>query len=156
MKRKYNVFCDLDGVLVDFVDGYKKLTGIDISGKFVSDEKFWKPIDDEGYNFWINLNWTKDGKLLWEYIKLYKPIILSAPSEKDSSKKGKKDWVKRELPNVELILCPAKEKKQYATFNSILIDDMESNIKDWNNSGGIGILHTNTKNTIQKLQSLKL
>ena len=32
-ETKYTIFCDLDGVLVDFDEGYKKLTDVSTSPK---------------------------------------------------------------------------------------------------------------------------
>lgn len=148
------IYCDLDGVLVDFVKGYYELTGIDISNQFLNDPKFWEPIKRKGYDFWVNLKWTKDGKKLWNYIKKYNPKILSSPSNDNDSRIGKYDWVKRELSNTPLILRSAENKKEFAEPNSILIDDRPENIQDWINNGGIGILHINTKNTIEKLKKI--
>ena len=53
--QEYKIYCDLDGVLVDFDKGYKELTGRDIAGQFFSDSHFWDPINSAGYNFWINI-----------------------------------------------------------------------------------------------------
>ena len=156
MKNTPNLFVDMDGVLVDFIKGYHELTGRDITGSFHSDAAFWEPIDKAGYNFWMNLEWTKDGKKLWNYIKKYNPEILSAPSRQNDSRVGKHDWVKRELPDSHLILRSPENKKEFAKPNAILIDDRESNIDDWNKAGGIGILHTSTEDTIKQLQKLKL
>jgi 5'(3')-deoxyribonucleotidase len=154
MIKKYTIYCDLDGVLTNFRKGYYELTGIDIDRNFANTPEFWAPINKAGYSFWINLEWMPDGKILWRYISQYNPYILSAPSNKKSSRKGKTDWVKRELPETKLILKKAEEKKDFAAPNSILIDDLIENINDWNNAGGIGILHINTKTTIQKLQKM--
>ena len=75
----YTIYCDLDGVLVDFVSGYFKLTGIDTSNKYQpSTPQFWAPVDKKGPSFWANLHWMPDGKLLWDYIKKRKPYILSS------------------------------------------------------------------------------
>ena len=38
--------------------------------------------------------------------------------------------------------------------NSILIDDREKNIREWEKAGGIGILHTSTKDTLRKLKRI--
>ena len=64
MNQKYKIYCDMDGIITDFIKGYKDLTGIDISGSFHDDPKFWGPITKAGYDFWINLHWTKMEKLL--------------------------------------------------------------------------------------------
>lgn len=146
----------MDGVLVNFTKGYLELTGIDLEGKFYSDTKFWDPINKAGYKFWVNLEWKPDGKRLWNYIEKYKPEILSAPSRENDSRVGKHDWIKRELPGVHLILRTAKNKKEFASPESILIDDHEINIEQWKEAGGIGILHKSTEDTIKQLKKLQL
>ena len=150
------IYVDLDGVLVDFVKGYQELTGIDITGTFHNDPKFWEPINKAGYNFWVDLEWTVDGKKLWKYVEKYSPELLSAPSREDDSRIGKHDWVKRELPGVHLILRTAKNKKEFAGPNSVLIDDLETNIQSWIEAGGIGIHHKSADETIKQLKNLKL
>jgi len=156
MEQRFIIFCDLDGVIVDFRRGYEELTGVDLGKTFHNDDKFWEPINKAGYNFWINLKWMPDGKKMWDYIKKYDPIILSAPSRQDESKVGKFDWVKREIPGAHLILRTAKNKKEFATPNSILIDDLPDNVKAWKDAGGIAIHHTSTDDTIKQLKYLKL
>ena len=116
-------------------------------------EAFWNLIDVKiGQKFWTEMPWMNDGHELWNFIKQYKPTILSAPSRNPVSSKGKKEWVKSELPGTKLILAFADEKQKYSEENSILIDDMKKNIEQWVSQGGIGILHINSRkfNTIQK------
>ena len=156
-ETEYTIYCDMDSVLVDFDLGYQELTGMttkqaDANGV----EAFWEPLTKAGAKFWITLQWMPDGKQLWDYIKKYNPILLSAPSREESSKLGKRVWVKRELPGVKLILKYASQKQEYASPTSILIDDRQKNIDQWEAAGGIGILHTNTANTIKQLQQLGL
>ena len=156
-ETEYTIYCDMDSVLVDFDRGYQELTGMttqqaDANGV----EAFWDPLSKAGAKFWITLQWMPDGKQLWDYIKKYNPILLSAPSREESSKLGKRVWVKRELPGVKLILKYASQKQEYASPTSILIDDRQKNIDQWEAAGGIGILHTNTPNTIKQLQQLGL
>jgi hypothetical protein len=142
----------MDGVIVDFIRGYFNLTGIKLNPtEHRSDVKFWEPIERAGYDFWVNLEWMKDGRMLWDFISPYNPIILSAPSRQVESRIGKKDWVERELPGTQLILRSAKHKKDFASPDTILIDDREDNINGWVESGGIGILHTSASNTIETL-----
>jgi hypothetical protein len=156
-ETEYTIYCDMDSVLVDFDRGYQELTGMttqqaDANGV----EAFWEPLTKAGAKFWITLQWMPDGKQLWDYIKKYNPILLSAPSREESSKLGKRVWVKRELPGVKLILKYASQKQEYASPTSILIDDRQKNIDQWEAAGGIGILHTSTPNTIKQLQQLGL
>ena len=155
-KIDYKIYCDMDGVLVDFEGGYEKLTGIDLKGEFKKGDDFWDPIKVAGVGFWAGLKWMPDGQKLWDYIKPLKPEILSAPSREESSRIGKAVWVKYKLPGTKLILRYAKQKQQLATPESILIDDRQINIDQWEAAGGIGILHTSADNTISQLKELGL
>ena len=155
LKGDYKIYCDMDGVLVDFDKGYKELTGTEASFD-TPKEEFWEPITKAGAAFWIRLKWMPDGKQLWDYIKPYNPDLLSAPSREESSKIGKRVWVKRELPGVKLILRQAERKQEFSTPNSILIDDRADNIQRWKDAGGIGIIHTSAADTIQQLKDLGL
>jgi hypothetical protein len=97
------------------------------------------------------------GKALWNYIKQYDPIILSAPSREKSSKEGKRGWIDQEIgPDQKVIFKRAKEKHHYSDKNKILIDDKPETIDSWNNAGGIGILYNNTPDTIKQLKKLGL
>lgn len=156
MGEKYEIFCDMDGVLTDFDEAYFKLTGIDLGNKHVDGPEFWEPINKAGIGFWLDMNWKGDGKRLWNYIEKHNPKLLSAPSKQVESRIGKIQWVERELPGVELILRAAKKKREFACPKCILIDDKPENITDWIESGGIGILHINTKHTIDQLKVLNL
>jgi hypothetical protein len=175
--KKYTIFCDMDGVLVDFDKGYKDLTGMstqhaDAQGR----NEFWsifrQGLKDSGEsekNYWANLDWMPDGVALWNYIKEYNPYVLTAPSvnfdlpddqrykaEYNESMQGKLDWVKR-LPNMRKIyFAAAKNKAKFAGPNKILIDDRKDTIDAWNANGGIGILHKNAADTIQQLEKLGL
>ena len=152
----YKIYCDMDGVLADFERGYEELTGIDLRGEFQKGEDFWDPISKAGVGFWAGLKWMSDGQKLWNHLKPYKPDLLSAPSREDSSRIGKHVWVKHKLPGTKLILRYAKQKQELATPESILIDDRQVNIDQWEAAGGIGILHTSADNTISQLKQLGL
>ena len=158
--KKYKIYSDMDGVLVDFENRFKRFSG-GISPKDYEDkygrEKFWNLIDKEtGVRFWVGMPWMSDGKQLWDYIKSYDPTLLSSPSRSNSSRLGKRVWRKRNLPSTKLVLAQAAKKQNYANPDSILIDDRKSNVDQWIKAGGIGILHTDTMSTINKLKKLGL
>ena len=156
-KPEYQIYCDMDGVIADFERGYKELTGVDLQGEFKPEgEEFWGPIAKAGVGFWAGLKWMPDGQQLWDYIKQYNPKLLSAPSKEESSRIGKAVWVKHKIPGAKLILRSADRKKEFASPNSILIDDMKKNIDSWEAAGGIGILHTSAASTISQLKKLGL
>jgi len=154
----YKIFCDMDGVLVDFEKGYADLTNTTPSKSFDGKSEFWDPINKAGAAWWANLVWMPDGQTLWAYIKKYRPNILSAPSWDQSSKVGKEAWVKIHLKNDynKLYLYSRANKQLFSEPNRILIDDMGKTIDEWNAKGGIGILHTSAANTISELKKLGL
>ena len=154
----YTIFCDMDGVIVDFERGYYELTGKHTSQVLDGSNEFWKPLEDEGALFWATLPWMSDGKQLWDYIKKYKPYILTAPSLDSSSRVGKEAWCKMHINGQykKLYFKAARYKSDFADENKILIDDREDTIASWNAKGGIGILHTSAANTIKELKKLGL
>ena len=158
---QYKIYCDMDGVLTDFDENFKSLNLKNLSpDQYKSKygiEKFWDCIDiDNKLKFWTEMKWMPDGKELWDAIKDKNPTILSAPSKSPSSRLGKRLWIGNNIPGTPLILASAESKKNYARKDAILIDDRISNINDWNNAGGIGILHTSTSSTLTKLSKYGL
>ena len=159
--QQYKIFLDLDGVCVNLGKAIK-VFGLgsfeEIDAKGIQDE-LWKRIREAGSDFWRDCPWMKDGQELWKYVKKYNPSILTAPphSGKEECEKGKREWVKREMgQSVNCIVTVAKLKQQYASPSAVLIDDMQKNIDQWKSAGGIGILHKNTKETIERLKALGL
>ena len=155
----YEIYSDMDGVLTDFDAAFEKVSGgippRTYETKYGKD-KFWEIVDAKGVGYWVGMPWMSDGKQYWDYIKEYKPILLSSPSRSETSRLGKRLWVRNQLPGTKLILAQAKDKQNYARKNRILIDDRESNIDEWRAQGGIGILHTSAADTIRQLKELGL
>ena len=157
---EYKIYSDMDGVLTDFDKSFEKYSkGIpprEYEKKFGKDG-FWKLIDGEGkVGFWVGMPWMEDAKQYWDYIKDYDVELLSSPSRSETSRLGKRLWVRNNMPGIKLTLAQAYNKKNYAEPNHILIDDRESNIEQWREAGGIGILHTSAADTINQLKALGL
>ena len=155
---QYKIYCDMDGVLCDFERRFEDLTGM--SPKKFKDQngvnEFWRVIDEDGVRFWVGMPWMPDGKKLWEFIKPLSPTLLSSPSWDNSSRLGKRLWVRNNTPGTKLILANRANKVNYSEENSILIDDMPRTIEEWDSGGGIGILHTSADSTIDQLKQLGL
>lgn len=155
---QYKIYCDLDGVLIDFKKRYEQLTGKTPPGYNTdyNEEEFWAPITKAGSEYWANLDWMPDGRDLWQVILPYNPEILTAPSQHQSSRKGKYMWVRQHLGQAPLHFKPAKFKQDLAEPNAILIDDRLDTCERWRNAGGIAINHKNASATIQILKDLGL
>ena len=148
------IFVDLDGVLTDFDKQLAELLNKKLvrGWDFGNDPKVWAKIAHAGEKFWSEMAWMPDGHDLWEYIKDFKPTVLTAPTRHPSSKTGKKIWLKENLPGVPAIIDSKKE--QYAKEGYILIDDREKNIKKWEEAGGTGILHKDAESSIKELKKI--
>jgi hypothetical protein len=125
--------------------------------KTFGSEAFWNVVKHGGIEFWSDMSWNPGGKKLWNYISKYSPNILTAPSKRvyDDCVAGKKKWIKR-LGSPKILIRSKDRKKEFAKPNHILIDDLKSNISDWNSSGGIGIHHKKTSTTLAQLKELGL
>lgn len=167
----FQIYCDMDGVIVDFIGGVKEFMSDKIADYNMKNKEhsnaFWKKLGyinkqdpEEARALWANLSWMPDGKQLWSYIRKYDPVILSSPgtSSRAIIEGGKQEWIKRELGNVKYIFEPAKWK--YAApkpgMQNILIDDTPKKLDPWVDAGGIGILHTSAAETIRQLKEYKL
>lgn len=145
------IFCDLDGVLVNFDKGIYNILGK--YPKDISDAFLWKTVYSTP-NFFYNLDWMPDGKELWDYIELYDPPILTGLPGKDG-KQQKIAWVDDQIgSHVNVIVCKSREKCLYAQPGDILIDDRTKYRHLWEEKGGIFIHHLNTRDTIKQLKKL--
>jgi DNA-binding Lrp family transcriptional regulator len=163
---KYKIYLDMDGVVADFDKRFTDLAGM---GPSEFEEKygknaFWDFID-EGDNklvFWIGIPPMSDAKQLVDFVSNYDYEMLTAPSLKKQSVMGKGLWMKNQTNKGLFPFKPkvnyksAKNKKDFAAPNHILIDDREDNINSWIAAGGIGILHTSASSTINQLKKLGL
>jgi 5'(3')-deoxyribonucleotidase len=165
------VYVDLDGVLVDFNGGFKKIFRMspeEFRTTYKTNEM--PSVYSRGKDFWSNLGWIEGGKELWEYLinNFLDVKILSSSSAKSRTPDwqpvhnmvyyGKVEWLQKNIPGLnqdDIIIVPnKKEKANYAKPNNILIDDYTGNINDWIAAGGVGIFHSAPyyRNTIQQLQ----
>ena len=149
------IFCDLDGVLVDFDSGVKKI--LKKSPDQLPEGLMWAVIKKTP-DFYNKLDWMPDGKELWNFIKDFQGVQLLTGVPRGSSGAGgavnqKNSWCRRELgTKYNVICCSTKDKPLYATKGAILIDDRLKIADEWIAKGGIFIHHTNTENTIKELQ----
>ena len=155
---KYQIYCDMDGVLTDFEkrfvtllqqEGpkyYSKATIAQVTrpkhfDKLEGTEEFWKFIDQYiGLEFWSEMEWMPNGRELWNFIQPYGPKLLTSPSRDNTSRLGKRLWVKENLvPAPEVLFRFGDAKSDFANENAILIDDKPSNLAAFAAKGGIAL-----------------
>jgi len=145
----FEIYCDMDGVLVDFVGGVQKAMS-DPQHDMTKKEhrnNFWKFLQmipkEEAIAIWANFDWAPGGQELWKYISHFNPAILSAPgiSSREIIEAGKIQWIKKNLNPKPSNIILSRNKGKHANQFGILIDDMKKNTDDWEANGGVGILY---------------
>jgi hypothetical protein len=158
--EEIKLFLDMDGVLTDFTGACEKLGGNMMFWYNSDKDRFWKQITEAGTEFWSEMPWMTGGRELHMFLNSsgFCPRILSALPNPGRGKalvnarKGKIQWLRKELGisyAEAAILCFRPEKALQSGTSRILIDDNSENIREWEEAGGIGILHKNASRTIQ-------
>jgi 5'(3')-deoxyribonucleotidase len=160
----YKIYCDLDGVLVDFNNFAEQHIGIrpsDMDGNSKRKKEFWSKVNRwviDGNRFFGAMSMMEDASELWEYIERYDPIILSATGHVRNAATEKREWVHTHLGNhyadTAILVDKAVDKSNFACSNCVLIDDRSKAIDPWIEAGGIGILHISAQDTIEQLKDL--
>ena len=164
MIKTFDIYCDFDGVLVDFRRGSREVLGKNFEdphwGDLNKEDKY--DIIRNHPDFWERLPPMKDMRILWGFIKIFNPCALTAYAEwdKHDSIDGKWKWNQKYLGIAkDRFHCVAREDKQKYAVNengkpNVLIDDYRLNISEWEKAGGIGVHHVDALNTIQRLRNL--
>jgi hypothetical protein len=155
------LYLDMDGVLCNFEKRFTELYGKDALG--ARDRKNfttnWPNFIMDG-NF-ESLEWFPGGKELLDFIQNETDweveILSSSGGEKFHSEVAaqKVVWLcNNGIPYKANIVPGRKHKTAYATPETILIDDTEDIIVNFNAAGGLGILHKDANETLAKLRTL--
>lgn len=172
---KIQIYCDMDGVLVDMDKGFEAISGGYTPKTFkdapqfngndqLARKEFWKLIGRTP-NFWANLDPMGDATVLWKYLtETFKdpaPVILSAGQGRDILA-GKTSWIRKHIsPTAQVILAPGGVKKPNYIIpqegvTHILIDDTQKNLDVWDNGDNrLAIFHKNAAETIRLLGEIK-
>lgn len=159
----WRIFIDMDGVLADFDE--KK---IEVFGTInIPDEEMWEIIWDKYPRWFRDLEQMPDMWDLLHYLlysnngkhKGHDLCVLTAVPKQRADKSitvcyQKRAWLDDKIGDIPMIACQRKHKADYANDRSILIDDDKGNIEAFRKAGGIGILHTSAKTTIEELEKI--
>lgn len=163
--EKYGIiYCDMDGVLVDFLKGAENVLGhpFEAPVQDVKEKDMRKAHIENIPHFWHTLPEMPDAQTLWSKINKYDAHILTAYAEWDkNSRAGKEVWVKKHLGLNDMGKFHAvlrQQKQDYAINKNgkpnILIDDYVKNVKEFEGAGGVGIHHVSARVTLMKLKEL--
>lgn len=167
-----DIYLDMDETIVDWMSGANQ--ALKNAGLPEWNHPSWKNQPPEEADkikwdvlnstphFWENLDFMPDGKMIWDFVKKYKPKILSAcgANAKHFCKEGKMRWLQRHLglSNLSAVhLVPRSHKKKFAKVNNkkcILIDDYDKNCIEFMTAGGIAIQATSGNSVINQLKKI--
>ena len=159
-QSQYEIFCDMDGVLCDFVKQWASDEYYgedpDTMRRRIGKPEFNDLLNSTTEEFWSSMNWMPGAQKMWNVISKYGPRILSSPADNEESPAGKLKWIKANIPSKtpEVIFRKSTQKQEFSGPNKILIDDLKRNIDQWTARGGIGILHVSPQSTIKQLADL--
>lgn len=150
------LYLDMDGVLCNFDKAYRAYDPQKEDRK-----KFRSAVLE--YHIFEDLEFMPDAQELLNYVSKLNGInieILTSMGTFDSqqglaAKIQKQKWLdKHNIPYKANFVRSKEEKAQYATENSILVDDSIGCISPFNAKGGHGILHTRSSDTIQQIHDV--
>jgi hypothetical protein len=154
----YQCFLDMDGVLVDWNKGTHILHGLSWEEKRWPYEfgpggwYFYKHglgmstselFNGQDRKFWADLDWTPYGRDVLAVCEKYfgnTVCLLTSPFDQPGVVDGRKDWIKREMPEYTKRHLIGDYKNACAHPKAILIDDCQNNIDEWVKAGGLGVL----------------
>lgn len=139
------LYLDCDGVILDTIDKtyeWMQLENLDINDKDLVHEYFvnrvnWDKLIREAGVLKDSLNKIK--KLC--QMGIYEPTILTT-CVSILEPCIKTDYFKRELPNIPVITVPWLVRKDSVVDANgcLLVDDSKTNVYNWNEKGGTGLL----------------
>jgi len=161
-KEVKRIFVDMDGVVADFLGGVSELIGYPLT----PDDKGHVEYDERkeeltNKRLFRNLKPLPDMYDLIAYIRHtglpWEILTAAGKVNRELVVFDKNAWVRRYIDPSVVVTCTMKgsQKAAFAETGSVLIDDRKRNIECWEKAGGIGILHTNAKDTIAKLKELR-
>jgi hypothetical protein len=151
------IFLDLDGVATNFLSGACKLFKVDEkelmerwgvgqydmvkSAMGIPPEEFYKTIEREGEQFWVDLERYPYADDLYNFCCGLAPtLFLTMPTFDANCIVGKIKWLQNWHGKDfrDYVLTPRKEA--FAKWNSVLVDDRDDNIEKFKEKGGHGIV----------------
>ena len=161
------IFIDMDGVLCDFKGHAFKTHNIDLHeddwppGVYemqdvigMSEEDFWRPINEAGVEWWASLPilpWAHE--LVSGCESVAKIGISTSPNRSGNSASGKTLWVQHHFPHLARKMMIGPRKEWLARKDTLLIDDSDKKCKRFRKAGGRAIVFPQPWNSMHKMTS---
>lgn len=160
-------YIDMDGVLVDFVEGvckaknvenpYTTTTFRDYGIEKVLGKDMWEGLEQD---FWANLSKSAIAddviNACVNFFGLDHCYIATSPTLNIGCASGKKAWIKQHYPEFYEKVIIIKDKYLLAKPTAVLIDDSDGKIADFRASGGYGYLIGRPWNTTKTSQPIDI
>lgn len=146
------LYFDMDGVVTDFVKGYRDAFGRDA---YKDDPFTINQFCLTSPNFFRYLPENEKGMELYDILKDdFKIVFLTTPMQgMKECKRDKIEWLRERFGNdIDVIFSDNKEE-YVVDEKSILVDDMKYNLQPWQDAGGTAIdIRTKTDRIIETIQ----
>lgn len=156
--NKYKIYVDMDGVLTDWEDQFKRYSGgipVNVYDNLYGKDKQYQLVNQNSPTYYANMRWMKDGKLLYNFIKEFPHVEILSHAPDKKAYIGKMQWLKNNQVPFKANLVPHREDKaKFANSDSIIIDDREDVVNDFRKTGGKAILHKDSISTINQLKEM--
>ena len=156
--NKYKIYVDMDGVLTDWEDQFKRYSGgipVNVYDNLYGKAKQYQLVNQNSPTYYANMHWMKDGKLLYNFIKEFPHVEILSHAPDKKAFIGKMQWLKNNQVPFKANLVPHREdKSKFANSDSVLIDDREDVVNDFIQAGGKAILHKDSISTINQLKEM--
>ena len=155
MGKITHILLDLDDVLVGWREGVAALFGKECPANDVWDtavnlgvstQAMWEAIEDSGPAFWANLEPTPWADELLDVVSKWPWSIATAYARDAACSFGKHQFCRARFGEKFEGMCILKRKWLMARPGRVLIDDRESNVYEFMNHGGTGIIFPRTYN----------
>ena len=158
------IYLDMDGVVADFDLAAQRRLGYTITADERYPEEDWVKLK-ENPRFYRDLplcqgamEIVRSALTLAHHKGLQVKFLTAIPRGNDMpwAFSDKMEWANHYFPGIPVFFGPySKDKWQHCQPGDVLIDDRTSNIAEWQNAGGVGILHRgDATNTINELNTL--
>lgn len=154
--RKPHLYFDMDGVLADFDRHYEAVLGY--RPDKLLDNADWNAVR-QVRDFYLDIPPMPDLEELWTgtggFAATYdRAVLTGVPSSVPEAADNKRAWVRRHLGEVETICCRSRDKRLHCMPGDVLIDDWDKYRHLWEQAGGIFIVHTSARVTLERLEAM--